>query len=538
MKNVSIGTKTLIPIVLLTFLGIITTVIVTVKLSKHLVINEIKDGAIKGYKDTVLNALTTMMLAGNIKESKGQFIEQMNNIINIKLLRSDALDKDYGKGGAGEYASDSVENDVMRTGFEKVVIEGENIRGVYPYIASRNFMGKDCLGCHNVKEGEVLGAVSVTVSMSKTLERLTKIEYIFIALGVFGLVVVILVFTFTFRVTHKPLVDLARDLELISSGDLSVRFDYDAQDEVGKLSQGLNHMVTNLRDIIAEVKDAADALSGASNNLKGSSSKMSNEVVNQAERTTQIATSIEEMSQTVADIARNISDITTSANHTVDIAHEGADVVEHTVNEVKKIDETVRESATLIESLGVRSNQIGDIVKVINDIADQTNLLALNAAIEAARAGDQGRGFAVVADEVRKLAEKTSKATTEISSMITTMQSETNKVIVSMNGNLQRVNDGVTYSTQAGRSLEGILTSVTTLQRLLANIASATEAMTTVADQVSHDIESIASSSRDTSVCTDVVSHASTHLVALSSRLMEIVTKFNVGRHSPSKLLK
>ncbi|KJU82270.1 methyl-accepting chemotaxis sensory transducer [Candidatus Magnetobacterium bavaricum] len=538
MKNVSIGTKTLVPIILITFLGIMATVVVTVKLSKYLVINEIKDGAIRGYKDTVLNALTTMMLADNIKDSKRPFIEQMNNIVKIKLIRTDALDKDYGKGNADEYASDPVESDVIKTGWEKVVIEGENIRGVYPYIASKNFMGKDCLGCHNVKEGEVLGVVSITVSMAKTMASLKRIEYIFIALGVLGLISMVFIFTFTFKLTHQPLVNLARNLELIASGDLQVRFNYDAQDEVGKLSQGLNHMVTSLKDIITEVKDAADGMSDASTNLKSSSGKMSNDVINQAERTTQVATSIEEMSQTVSEIARNISDIAASASQTVEIARKGSKVVEQTVNEVKKIDETVRESALLVESLGNRSNQIGDIVKVINDIADQTNLLALNAAIEAARAGEQGRGFAVVADEVRKLAEKTSKATTEISAMITTMQGETSIVITSMHGNLQRVNDGVSYSTQAGKSLEDILSSVTKLQELLTNIASASDEMTSVADNVTRDIETIANSSRDTTVCTDVVSQASSHLVTLSKRLRDIVSQFSVGRKTSSRLLK
>ncbi|MES0335617.1 MAG: methyl-accepting chemotaxis protein [Candidatus Magnetobacterium sp. LHC-1] len=538
MKNVSIGTKTLVPIVLITFIGIIATVVVTVKLSKHLVINEIRDGAIRGYKDTVLNALTTMMLAGNIKESKGPFIEQMNNIVKIKLLRTDALDKDYGKGNADEYAADPVERDVISTGSEKVVIEGENIRGVYPYVASKSFMGKNCLGCHNVREGEVLGAVSITISMARTLGSLKRIEYIFIALGALGLVSVIFIFTFTFKFTHQPLVDLARDLELIASGDLKVRFKYDTQDEVGKLSQGLNHMVTSLKDIISEVKDAADAMSDASGSLKSSSGKMSTDVVNQAERTTQIATSIEEMSQTVSDIAKNISDIALSASKTVEIARKGSKVVGQTVDEVKMIDETVRESASLVGSLGNRSNQIGDIVKVINDIADQTNLLALNAAIEAARAGEQGRGFAVVADEVRKLAEKTSKATTEISAMITTMQGETIKVITSMQGSLQRVSNGVSYSMQAGKSLEDILSSVTRLQEVLSSIASATDEMTSVADNVTRDIETIATSSRDTTVCTDVVSQASSHLVTLSKRLRDIVSQFSVGRNHTSKLLE
>ncbi|MBF0317330.1 MAG: methyl-accepting chemotaxis protein [Nitrospirae bacterium] len=529
MKRMSISTKTLLPLILITAIGIILNVVISVMLSKYLVIEEIKRGAIKGYKDTVLNALTTMMIAGNTRESKKAFLEQMASIINVKVIRSEALDKDFGKGEAHEYASDKAEVEVISSGHEKVFIDGDNIRGIYPYAASKNFMGKDCLGCHNVREGEVLGAISISISTASTNAGIARLKYVFIAVGLFGLILISVIFVYTFRVTHKPLVELSKGLRQVSEGDLSVHFDYDAQDEIGTLTEGFNQMVGNLKELVTEVRAAAGTMSEASGNLNSSSGKMANEVTNQAERTSQIASAIEEMSQTLTNIANNTTEIASTSNETYSIANDGARVVEQTITEVKNIDNTVRESARLVKSLGERSNQIGNIINVINDIADQTNLLALNAAIEAARAGQQGRGFAVVADEVRKLAEKTSDATKEIGGMITAMQKETNLAVSSMNENLSRVDAGVLYSTQAGASLKSILSSVGKLQEMLTSIATSTDDMSSVASQVTRDIDAIANSSRGTSVCSDVVSGASVHLVSLSGRLIEIVGRFKTN---------
>ncbi|MBF0538249.1 MAG: methyl-accepting chemotaxis protein [Nitrospirae bacterium] len=529
MKQMSISTKTLAPLILVTAIGIIINITISVMLSRYLVIEEIKRGAIKGYKDTVLNALTTMMLSGCIKDSKNAFLEQMLNIVNIKVVRSEALDKDFGKAEASEYASDQVERDVISSAKESVFIEGDNIRGVYPYVASSNFMGKNCLGCHNVREGEVLGAASVSISMAATNASIVQIQYIFISVGVFGLIFITVIFIYTFKVTHRPLIELSNDMRQVSGGDLSVHFDYNAHDEVGSLAEGFNQMLSSLKEIVSEVRGATGTMSEASGRLNSSSGKMVSDVTNQAERTTQIASSIEEMSQTLTNIASHTTDIASTSNDTYAIATDGARVVEQTIAEVKNIDETVRESARLVQSLGERSNQIGNIISVINDIADQTNLLALNAAIEAARAGEQGRGFAVVADEVRKLAEKTTQATKEIGKMITIMQNETNLAVSSMNENLDRVEAGVVYSTQAGKSLESILCSVGKLQQMLTSIATSTDEMSSVSNQVAIDIEAIANSSRGTSACSDVVSGESINLVSLSERLIEIVGRFKIN---------
>ncbi|QWR76865.1 methyl-accepting chemotaxis protein [Candidatus Magnetomonas plexicatena] len=531
-KNWSITSKTLVPILVFTAIGMIFNVFFAVKISRDMIIDEIKNGAIKGYRESVLNSLTAMMLTGSINASKKPFLDQMKNLIDLKVLRTESIDKDFGTNASDEHPTDEVEKQVVSTGKEVVVITGDYLRGVYPYIAKKDFMGKNCLECHSVADGTVIGVISIKVPLAEKMAKLQRLELMFIIVGLLLLVGISVIFIVVFKKTHRPLKDLSDSFECMAEGDISCRFDYHAKDEIGKLSVGFNKMTARLREIVHSLKDLANVTSESCTGLNATSSKMSFDTNSQAEKTTQVATAVEEMTQTIVDIARNSSTIASSAASTMAVAKDGSSVVDKTRDEVKKIEATVKDSAAMIESLGHRSSQIGEIVNVINDIADQTNLLALNAAIEAARAGEQGRGFAVVADEVRKLAEKTGKATTEISEMIRAIQGETGKAISSMKESLNRVEAGVDYSTKAGDSLSSIVHSVTELQSMVQSIASATEEMSTVSGQITEDIDTLAKNSRDTSVCSTIISDASAQLVSVSEHLRKIASQFKTSDDS------
>ena len=354
-------------------------------------------------------------------------------------------------------------------------------------------------------------------------------------LRMLAVVIGLIVATFTagamLWLTRKINVPLGRSVEVantLAGGNLTVTIEASSKDETGQLLNAMKEMAEKIKKIIAEVKTTADNVASASEQLSASSEQMSRGVVEQSGRASQIATSSSEMSQTVIDVAKNASTIASSAADTAKVAQEGESVVSRSVEEVKAIAATVSESAQMVSALGERSKQIGEIVSVINDIADQTNLLALNAAIEAARAGEQGRGFAVVADEVRKLAERTAKATSEISGMITAIQDEVDKAVHAMDEGTKRVNTGVEYSEKAGESLHNIVSSVNGLQSMVQQIASATEEMSTVSEQISGDIETIASVSKETSTGAEQIAHASSDLARLSTKLAEIVGQFKV----------
>lgn len=316
-------------------------------------------------------------------------------------------------------------------------------------------------------------------------------------------------------------------VQRVADGDLQLKIEY-SEKHKDSLLGNMNVMVEKLKKMMGDVKSTADNLASASQELSASAEQMSRGVSEQSGRATQIATASTEMSQTIVDVAKNSSNIASSASDTVKVADNGKEIVTKSVEEVKAIAETVNESAKLVSSLGERSKQIGEIVNVIKDIADQTNLLALNAAIEAARAGEQGRGFAVVADEVRKLAERTAKATAEISGMIKSIQEEMEQAVVSMKDGTKRVESGVEFSAQAGEALRKIVGSVSELQTMVQQIATATEEMSTASEQISGDIDTIAHVSKETSVSSDEISKASSDLAHLAGNLQGVVGMFKV----------
>ena len=358
-----------------------------------------------------------------------------------------------------------------------------------------------------------------------------SIGQIMVVLLVISLITIVSGFLIAWYITSSVVRPLIRAVDVsnsIANGDLTVKIESDSNDETGQLLNSMKNMVANLKKLIADIKETSSNMASASEQLSASSEEMSKGVVSQSDRSTQIASAAHEMSQTVVEIARNASSIAVSASGTANIAKEGEHIVDKSVSEVKDIAATVSESSKVMVSLGERSRQIGDIIRVISEIADQTNLLALNAAIEAARAGEQGKGFAVVADEVRKLAERTAKATSEIGSMIGAIQEEVQKSVTSMDEVSKMVGTGVEFSTQTGEALHKIVSSVSELQMMVQQIASATEEMSATSEQISGDIMAVANVSKETSTGSEQIAGASSEVAMLASRLLEMGGQFKV----------
>ncbi|MEE9543498.1 MAG: methyl-accepting chemotaxis protein [Thermodesulfobacteriota bacterium] len=318
----------------------------------------------------------------------------------------------------------------------------------------------------------------------------------------------------------------------LADGDLDLEIEVKNSDETGKLMASMKHMIDKLRAIIMGVQDASDKVMSNSRDLSAGSEQMSRGVVKQTEKANLVATSSSEMSTTITEIAKNATEMAEFTSTTSNEAKEGKAIVDKTVKEVKGIETKVAESAELVAMLGKRSEEIGTIVGVINDIADQTNLLALNAAIEAARAGEQGRGFAVVADEVRKLAERTTGATKQIEEMIGTMQNETGKAVSSMDESIKMVGSGAELSAEAGLALEKIVESVGGLQERVMQIASASEEMSTSAEQINEDILVIANISTETNASSESILRTSDHLKGLATSLDEVLSVFSLGENN------
>ncbi|MBF0590685.1 MAG: MCP four helix bundle domain-containing protein [Nitrospirae bacterium] len=360
------------------------------------------------------------------------------------------------------------------------------------------------------------------------IKRIALIAMIVIVL--ISLISVFLSAYLIIRSINRPIGMAMEMSNAIAGGDLTVETDSSQGDEIGQMLHGMHVMVQRLKGSIEGINSDSDKLVHNSETLNSTSAHMSHSISEQTQKTEQIATSSTEMSQTVMDIAKNASDIASKAIETLDIAKSGKFTVHKSIDGARVVASTVGESAAKISSLGQRSKQIGEIINVINEIAEQTNLLALNAAIEAARAGEQGRGFAVVADEVRKLAERTAKATSEISSMIKAIQDETTQAVISMEDVSRKVDSGVELSTKAGDTLDKIVESIASLQEMVAHIASATEEMSTTSEQVNHDITSVANFSKENSDYATMISSTASELLTLSGDLKQAINYFKLGQ--------
>ncbi|GAQ95734.1 methyl-accepting chemotaxis protein [Thermodesulfovibrio aggregans] len=334
--------------------------------------------------------------------------------------------------------------------------------------------------------------------------------------------------TFISRSVKKPVTELKGVLERVAQGDLSVDIKAQSKDELGMISQSVHEAIVSIKKLIAESKTIASSLASSSEQLSATTEEISRNLKSQTERASQIASAAEEMSQTVVDIAKNASNIAEVSVTTANVAKEGRDMTMNTANEIKVIEGAINKLSEVINILGDRSRQIGEIVTVIKDIADQTNLLALNAAIEAARAGEQGRGFAVVADEVRKLAERTAKATDEIAEMIRGIQSEVDVAEGSMEDATKKVASGVELSNKSAEILGQIFSKAQELQGMIQQIASATEEMSSVTDHITQDIGSIAEGSKEISLAVDQSAQTASDIARLGSELNTAIGRFKV----------
>ncbi|QEM67629.1 methyl-accepting chemotaxis protein [Geobacter sp. FeAm09] len=355
-------------------------------------------------------------------------------------------------------------------------------------------------------------------------------EGIYLIIGV-TVVLIILISVVSIFVTRRLLLHIGTEpthleeiTQQVAAGDLTYRFEQGR----GGVYEAMRRMVEQLRQVMDKVNRSSQEVASASVQLNGNADQMasaSHEVVGQANT---VATASEEMSATSMDIANNCHRAAESSNQASRTAQAGAAIVRGTVDGMSRIADKVRSSATVVEQLGTRSDQIGAIVATIEDIADQTNLLALNAAIEAARAGEQGRGFAVVADEVRALAERTARATREIGEMIKNIQGETRQAVSAMEAGVREVEQGTAEAARSGQALEEILEKINEVTAQISQIATAAEEQTATTREISNNIQQISDVVEMSAKSSMDISQSSSSLSRLSVELQDMVRMFRV----------
>ena len=375
------------------------------------------------------------------------------------------------------------------------------------------------------KTYEVLipGTQALLTARLDRLNRALTIDAVLAALAVLVLLYLSSAFCIAVIQSVNELRAGAREL---AACNLRSRIEFSANDELRLVADQFNEMAQSFADVIGKVQNGANAVTSAAVSLASSATRVSVGSEQQSEAASSMAAAVEEMTVGIEEIASSASEAEGISSASGRLSADGGTVVARTVSEMERIATSVRESATVIQDLGDQSAKISTIVSSIKEIADQTNLLALNAAIEAARAGETGRGFAVVADEVRKLAERTAKATGEITCMVASIQGGTARAVDTMQDGVTRVQDGVVLAQQAGTSMEQIRTGATQVLGAVADISSALREQGAASTAIARNVEHIAQMAEQNSAAVRDTADTAHHLESLAQQLRQDVAHF------------
>lgn len=321
---------------------------------------------------------------------------------------------------------------------------------------------------------------------------------------------------------------LSQFAKRFGKGDLRARTNFSPTDEIGVMAQDFDKAAANLQNTIRQVENNATELTLHSSSLSKMVDTNSNSIKTQREHTEQVATAMNQMAATVEEVAKNATQAAEAASDADSQAIEGNVVVSQAVTSINSLASEIDTATSVINQLESDVGNISSILDVIRNVSEQTNLLALNAAIEAARAGEHGRGFAVVADEVRTLASRTQSSTDEIQTMIEKLQSGAKQAVVAMEASHKMTEDSVEQASKSGSALQSITESVTTINDMNSQIASAAKEQSSVAEEINQSVFKINSISEESVEVANETSKSSHDLAQLASNLKQSISNLSV----------
>lgn len=333
---------------------------------------------------------------------------------------------------------------------------------------------------------------------------------------------------------QAAILQLLDELADLAEGDLTVHASV-TENFTGAIADSINFAIDQMRGLVSNINRVSVRVARAAEETQQTARSLANASDNQAREITAASTAINEMAVSIDHVSSNAAESAAVAERAVAIANKGADVVQATIGGMDTIRGQIQETSKRIKRLGESSQEIGDIVSLINDIADQTNILSLNAAIQASMAGDAGRGFAVVADEVQRLAERSSAATKQIAALVKTIQTDTNEAVISMEQTTTEVVSGAKRAQDAGVALEEIESVSTSLAELIQNISNAARQQAASAGHVSNTMGVIQEITSQTANGTEATAKSVGALAEMANEMRVSVEFFKLPGESKSR---
>lgn len=534
MRSTSIQHKIYALLTVTGFLVLIASIVNGTNQQQNLAEQTIESN-IKLLADNYFDSINTMMLTGTMA-NRNILSDKITSDANIKdahIIRAEGVTRLFGPGNPNQKAQSNLEAQALKgqtfLGIED--IDGERVLTyLKPLVASKNYKGTDCLGCHQAKEGDILGAVKVSYSLKEVDQAITENT-------IFSSIIMAIIFLVTFvilgivlrKLFFTRLRFLGRTMRLsMENNDLTLRIQDDVNDELGRLAKNYNKMMDSFKDNISKVSSTSHIVISSAEKIYGAAETTEKAILQQKNSTDSVAAAINELESSSSEVKNTTHIASEKSDDSNHIAESGVQVAQETEQSIIQLAADVRSATDQVNELQNQTLEVGRVLEVISSIAEQTNLLALNAAIEAARAGEAGRGFAVVADEVRTLATRTHDSTDEIKQTIEKLQREANNTVQAMNTSCEEADKRAEQVQNVATSLKDISSHMQEINQLNVLIADATEQQNLAAEEINQNIIAISDNAEESFNDAHENKLISEQLLSLARDLDEQVRSFKL----------